>query len=344
MAELKNSIISDTGFLQLPVGTTAERPSTPIVGMARINTDRRSDTPALEFYDGTEWIDFTGFIPMTASGGTVEDVVIDGILFRQHTFSGNSNYDFTVGSLGSSSGLVSYEIIADGASGDRAGTVDLGYLQGEILRKIDPFLDSNTIFEHTSTTSSFTNMRGEPPDNTVGSQAEVNGACRSDDFAGALANHYADVGRMPTLEEYLNDATKGSGCGHDADLCWTITKGANTGEHWISRGDQDDASQGDHRPESNGGTFFLRQVTDNDINRPDPVILQDDVVLAGIQAQGRPVDIVSGPTVEANTTYNLLLGSGVSDAIPHTGKQSSDSVSGISNKGTVRIRYPLQEI
>lgn len=291
----------------------------------------------------------TPFQPISANGGTVTDVRINGRMFREHVFSGNSNYDFSVGSLGTTDGLVSYEIVADGASGDRADTVDLGYLQGEILRKIDPFLDSNTIFEHTSAQSApvsgWSNAQNsEPLDDTVTSQAQINGACRSDDFAGALANHYADVGRMPTLEEYINDATKGSGCGHDSDLCWTVTKGANTSEHWIARGDQDDSSVGDSRPESNGGTFFLRQVADTDINRPDPVILQDDLVLAEIQASGHPFQIVDGPKVQAGTTYNLLLGSGVSNAIPHTGKQSTNSVSGISNKGTVVIRYPLEPL
>ncbi len=34
-----NLTVAGTGFLQLPAGTTAERPTTPIVGMVRFNTD-----------------------------------------------------------------------------------------------------------------------------------------------------------------------------------------------------------------------------------------------------------------------------------------------------------------
>jgi len=36
---------------KLPAGTTAQRPTTPAVGMVRYNTDDGQ----FEFYDGTEW-------------------------------------------------------------------------------------------------------------------------------------------------------------------------------------------------------------------------------------------------------------------------------------------------
>jgi hypothetical protein len=38
MANLKNTTINDTGFLGLPSGTTAQRPSSPSSGMMRYNT------------------------------------------------------------------------------------------------------------------------------------------------------------------------------------------------------------------------------------------------------------------------------------------------------------------
>ena len=38
MATLKNTIIDDTGYIQLPVGTTAQRPVSPVAGMVRFNT------------------------------------------------------------------------------------------------------------------------------------------------------------------------------------------------------------------------------------------------------------------------------------------------------------------
>lgn len=49
MATLVNTIINDTGYLQLPAGSTAQRP-TAANGMIRVNTNT---TPyVLEIYNG----------------------------------------------------------------------------------------------------------------------------------------------------------------------------------------------------------------------------------------------------------------------------------------------------
>lgn len=42
---------NSTGYVRLPVGTDAQRPSTPLVGMTRYNTDQECE----EVYNGTEW-------------------------------------------------------------------------------------------------------------------------------------------------------------------------------------------------------------------------------------------------------------------------------------------------
>lgn len=57
MATLKTTEITDTGHLTLPVGTTSGgtgRPSTPLLGMMRVNTDAETD-PIIEWYDGNQW-------------------------------------------------------------------------------------------------------------------------------------------------------------------------------------------------------------------------------------------------------------------------------------------------
>ena len=54
MATLQNTTINDTGYLQVPVGTTAQRPASPTVGMWRFNTD----LGYLEIYNGSSWIGF----------------------------------------------------------------------------------------------------------------------------------------------------------------------------------------------------------------------------------------------------------------------------------------------
>jgi len=56
MAILTNVNISDTDFIQLPVGTTAQRPASPVTGMMRINTS--FTPPQLEIYNGTAWRDY----------------------------------------------------------------------------------------------------------------------------------------------------------------------------------------------------------------------------------------------------------------------------------------------
>lgn len=43
---------SSTGFFSLPVGTTAQRPSSPSAGYARFNSSKSS----FEYYTGTEWV------------------------------------------------------------------------------------------------------------------------------------------------------------------------------------------------------------------------------------------------------------------------------------------------
>lgn len=57
MATLTSLTVTDTGAMQLPVGTTAERPASPTVGMMRYNTD----ISKIETWDGTEWYSFRSF-------------------------------------------------------------------------------------------------------------------------------------------------------------------------------------------------------------------------------------------------------------------------------------------
>lgn len=58
--------LTGTGFLDLPVGTTAERPGSPTSGMVRFNTS----LVTFEGYDGTAW----GAIGGGATGGGADDV------------------------------------------------------------------------------------------------------------------------------------------------------------------------------------------------------------------------------------------------------------------------------
>ena len=81
MAQLKNTDISDSGSLTLAAGTTAQRPSSPLSGMIRYNTDLNYT----EFYNGNEWLDIADSYP-EATGGIVYDTKIGGVAYRVHKF------------------------------------------------------------------------------------------------------------------------------------------------------------------------------------------------------------------------------------------------------------------
>lgn len=108
MADLKNTTINDTGFFRPPVGTTSERPSSPVIGMARINTDLE-DTPVLEFYDGSDWqiIAFPANIFGTGKEG---NVTTNGVV--------NSYYYVTSSSQAAGSSSISVNSTTGLSSGD----------------------------------------------------------------------------------------------------------------------------------------------------------------------------------------------------------------------------------
>ena len=65
MANFDNTIINDSGFLELPKGTIAQRPTNPSAGMIRYNTELN----LTEWYDGSEWLDLVyGTIPIVQDG------------------------------------------------------------------------------------------------------------------------------------------------------------------------------------------------------------------------------------------------------------------------------------
>ena len=109
MAQLKSTQINDTGFLQLPAGTSAQRPASPANGQMRYNTT----LGRVEWYDATytAWLP-AGFVPPIATGGTVTDITQDGVNYRVHLFTSVGTSTFTV----TRSGSVEYLIVAGGGS------------------------------------------------------------------------------------------------------------------------------------------------------------------------------------------------------------------------------------
>ena len=87
MATLKNTTINDTGFLQLPTGTLAQRPGTASAGMIRHNTSNNT----IECHDGYTW--FT----VSSVGHTKDSLVIhvDAGISSSYSGSGSTWYDLT---------------------------------------------------------------------------------------------------------------------------------------------------------------------------------------------------------------------------------------------------------
>ena len=87
MATLKNTTINDTGHVTLPVGTTAQRPATPAVGMIRYNTS----LGFTEQYTADGWQGIapppviTSISPTSFSGESGTSITVNG-----------SNFDSTV--------------------------------------------------------------------------------------------------------------------------------------------------------------------------------------------------------------------------------------------------------
>ena len=102
MATLKNTLIDDTGYLQLPSGTTAQRPSSPSDGYMRWNTTESY----VEVYDGSEWVQWPY---------SYLDIVTDSLLFY-YDASNTSSYPGTGTSLFDLSGNGTTATLTNGAS------------------------------------------------------------------------------------------------------------------------------------------------------------------------------------------------------------------------------------
>ena len=107
MATLKNTTINDTGYIQLPVGNTIQRPASPASGYMRIN----SDTGQIEMYaGGSGWSGLFSLVPFAATGGTV---TTSGI-YKSHTFTSSGTFTVTSALSGTN---VDIMVVAGGGAG-----------------------------------------------------------------------------------------------------------------------------------------------------------------------------------------------------------------------------------
>jgi hypothetical protein len=118
--DVSGSITMDnTEFFKLSVGTTAQRPVSPSMGMMRFNTD----VNFLEFYNGSFWQSTAGVNSSftSAVGGETTTISENGITYRVHFFTSVGTSTFQVVS---GNNPIEYLVVAGGGGG--AGGHDNG--------------------------------------------------------------------------------------------------------------------------------------------------------------------------------------------------------------------------
>lgn len=106
MATLKNTTINDTGFLTIPSGTIAQRPTSPSAGMFRYNTDLKVN----EYYDGTSWVNTTQ-ISIVTSGLVLH---LDAAQPNSYSGSGTTWFDLSGNGYNGTMSNVTYSALNSG--------------------------------------------------------------------------------------------------------------------------------------------------------------------------------------------------------------------------------------
>jgi hypothetical protein len=105
-----------TGYTKIAVGTTAQRPGTPTVGMVRYNTS----LGYTEEYRGGQWVPLSNIF--SATGGTETTYTSGGTTYKVHTFTGSGVFTVVSGTA-----TVNYLIVGGGGGGGGAqSTNDCG--------------------------------------------------------------------------------------------------------------------------------------------------------------------------------------------------------------------------
>jgi hypothetical protein len=104
-----------TSAVKVPVGTTAQRPASPVNGMLRFNTTLNY----MEEYRSNQWVAISNIF--SATGGAVSTYSDGGITYRVHTFTSSENFVVQSGSAS-----IDYLIVGGGAGGGGAGGANNG--------------------------------------------------------------------------------------------------------------------------------------------------------------------------------------------------------------------------
>jgi hypothetical protein len=108
MANLNNTSVGGVSGVQLPRGTTAQRPSSPADGYVRFNTD----TNTVEYYRGAAWRRIDDYVEMNVTGAVYTGEIYDNDTpYTVHVFTGAGSFTPTY------AGEIEYLIVAGGGGG-----------------------------------------------------------------------------------------------------------------------------------------------------------------------------------------------------------------------------------
>ena len=97
---LNGTQMTPTGAIVMPVGTTAQRPGTGVVGMMRFN----SDIDAFEGYNGASWVKLGGLTPSNDSrdNGLITDSEVFDVDYGAITDTDTASYTLDRGLVSNS--------------------------------------------------------------------------------------------------------------------------------------------------------------------------------------------------------------------------------------------------
>jgi len=179
MATLQNVTINDTGYAQLPTGSTAQRPASPVVGMIRFNTDTR----VVECYTTAGWQAYDD--QQTATGGTISSA--GG--YTIHTFTSGGTFTPTY------TGPVDVLVVAGGGSG--AAGIGGGGGGGGTIYSQGMIVTSGTAYPITIGTGGPAPGTGHGPDGSKGNPSVALGITSTG--GGGGSGYYAGYQNSGTI-------------------------------------------------------------------------------------------------------------------------------------------------
>lgn len=190
---------TSTGALDIPAGTTAQRPGSPTSGMIRFNTDAQTT----EMYDGTSWGKVS---PLTPTLSSITGTIINGYATNL-TFAGTNflTSNLVVGFTPSGGSETTVTVTP---TSDTAATVSV---PAAIYGQSASTVIAVTVTNSDNRTSTATNITvGAPPS---GGTVLTDGAERTHIFKSTSTNFVVPTGLTLSNVEYLVVAGGGGGGG-----------------------------------------------------------------------------------------------------------------------------------